>query len=131
MWVPYPTMTNWPLQDICFTDQKTAYVVGAHGTILQTPNAWFDGVDMIPDPLSDFKIQPNPANNFANIELSDPDLDTCRILIFNFQGKQILEIERRNNQDCQIDVRSFPSGIYLIQMIGKSGIHTEKLAVFH
>jgi hypothetical protein len=55
---------------------------------------------------------PNPANNILNLQIEKEDLDDYDIRFFNTTGKLIYQTSIQNDYQKEIDVSSFPKGIY-------------------
>ena len=58
--------------------------------------------------ISDFKMYPNPTNNFCFIDCEKP---IKSITLFDFEGRLITTIEEQT-----IDLRNYKSGIYFISL---------------
>jgi len=81
--------------------------------------------------LSDKKIIlfPNPTSGNVNIYLNDSD-QINEIRIINIQGKEILSRNIKSDDVkhlIQLDMSSYPKGIYLVQVTGNGSSYTEKL----
>jgi hypothetical protein len=70
------------------------------------------------------KIFPNPTNGKIEFQTSGNN-PVNRIEIFNIQGKPVLSINYP--LDNQLDLTSFPDGIYLVRIQTESGIHNQKI----
>lgn len=70
-------------------------------------------------------IYPNPANEFVNVNSSE---NAKSILVFNTIGEIVFEKENPSENE-KIDLTSFNSGIYFIQLKNEEGILTRKLVV--
>ncbi len=76
-------------------------------------NAW--GIGIIHNTLSnaDISVYPNPANSIINIRFSIFDT-RYSILIYDLFGREIAEVVVPKGQEgTQIDVSSYPSGIFI------------------
>jgi hypothetical protein len=71
-------------------------------------------------------IYPNPANNLINIEISGAKADKIKILSVN--GQLLLEKNYGTN-NFEIDLSDFSDGNYIIQILGNSFSHTQKLTI--
>ena len=78
--------------------------------------------------LSDieFKVSPNPANDFLEINFSDQE--SGYISMFDMSGKEIFQskIERNN---LTISTRDLTDGFYTIVYTDGSNIHTRKVQI--
>jgi len=91
------------------------------------PNSWLiigntviTGITEYNKPFS-FNIMPNPANNIMTIECSQ----SAVIEITNIQG-QLIKILTTTGSKTNIDVSSFPSGVYIVEMKTEKGIEVKK-----
>lgn len=80
---------------------------------------------------SKFKWYPNPARNFITIEKLDKELSINKIIIFDIQGRMILEEDINNFDKHRLDIQNINSGFYHIQFIDSEGkiIHTSPLEI--
>ncbi len=67
--------------------------------------------------LTDYKIYPNPANDFINIELPGKNESNLKLSLYNLQGMILknMFVEKGQNR-VKIDISAFENGIYLIQI---------------
>lgn len=79
----------------------------------------------------DLRISPNPANARFTLDFPNPSHHPHTLEIFDIDGKRIRLIEGISSTSINIDTRTFPDGIYLIRLNGKSGQHSGKLIVRH
>ena len=73
---------------------------------------------------SNIKFYPNPTNNFVNIYLSE--IKPTAIRISDVTGKLILE-DNMNESKKSIDLSSYNSGIYFIQLTDNNDSRVVKL----
>ena len=71
-------------------------------------------VDFSNDLISSISLYPNPTNSVFNLEI--PNEVIKKVEIYDVSGKKLLE----SNQQ-QIDVSSFATGIYMVQIQTESG----------
>ena len=87
-----------------------------------------DGIDLVVSVessiLSDFKIFPNPANDLLTLQAKEKRLYSIEITSLNGQLILSREIEGTSHQ---IDLSSFPKGIYFITIRSKDFVTTEKI----
>ncbi len=121
------------LTSIDFLNPDTGFVVGSGGTIIRIT----DGVGLSIDPgnenikSQEFSIYPNPANDKITIETKQP----ATIVISNIQGQLIktfansgtkTNVDHIGLSSYVIDVSSFPSGVYIIELKTEKGIAVKK-----
>lgn len=61
--------------------------------------------------VNQFKVFPNPTTGKVTIAHNEK---TQIVSVFNFLGQKVLEIKPTSAQETEIDLTSFPSGIYVI-----------------
>jgi len=79
-----------------------------------------------PEDMEEPLVYPNPTKGNFNVDvftITDPDY----ILICNLQGKIIRKIDIGVNTPEVIDVSDSPSGMYIVTVIGKKTIHSNRL----
>jgi PKD repeat protein/C1A family cysteine protease len=84
---------------------------------------WYNS---IVDANSQFKVYPNPADNFINIELLDKPSD--KIEIFNAIGELVYELNPESNS-IKVDVSDFSAGIYLLKIEFDGKIEQQKVII--
>jgi len=83
-----------------------------HGPLTISSLCFTNDVDETKGIKNEFKIYPNPANNFIDIET---ELKNYSISVFDNMGKLILK-EKSNQNNTRIDLSPFSNGIYFIQL---------------
>ncbi|MCF8373189.1 MAG: T9SS type A sorting domain-containing protein [Bacteroidales bacterium] len=78
--------------------------------------------------LYGLKLFPNPSTGIIQIHLEDKLTKTAHIEIFNAQGSKIMAIETDEN-NSQINLQDFPSGIYLLRLEVEELISLHKLVL--
>lgn len=68
--------------------------------------------------INDFRIYPNPAKDILNIKTNDKIL---KVEIFNTSGQLI-----KTTKESKIDISTFPSGIYILNVMTEYKVITEK-----
>jgi len=65
-----------------------------------------------------FKVYPNPTNQHIYVALNEEALKSpnAKLILFDMSGKQIL-IENAFNDIMQIDLSSFPKGVYILKLV--------------
>lgn len=73
--------------------------------------------------LSDVNIFPNPTSDFITIELQD--LGNAEFEVFSIEGKRIDFLRGDFNNFKKIEIKSIPTGVYMISILqkGKRGIY--------
>ncbi len=66
-----------------------------------------------------FEVYPNPTSDFIEINMDSP----FSITIYNAEGKLF---QNGNIEDNTIDVSSFPSGLYWLQLTNEEGVSSSK-----
>ena len=84
-----------------------------------------------PDPIkvyADFvRIYPLPATDNINVEIGEK-LSYQKLTAFDTNGKKILSEDIANNKSV-LNLSSFKSGIYILELTGDSGKMRRKIAV--
>jgi hypothetical protein len=81
--------------------------------------------------IASLQASPNPANAFTVIQLPNEwELEETKIQIVDMFGREIRQIEV-NGHFLNLDVSSFVSGIYSIQIINNSAKQSVKLIINH
>jgi hypothetical protein len=69
-------------------------------------------------------IYPNPASNTLSINLPE---NTSELRIYNYAGQLVEQTMLSNKEQIiQLNVASYPSGIYLLQAQGQQDVHVKK-----
>jgi hypothetical protein len=71
-----------------------------------------------------FKIYPNPSKGLFTIELATENNESREVLIYNIQGKLILQ-QRMLQERLQLNSEVWPVGVYFVRL----GSETQKLVV--
>lgn len=82
-----------------------------------------------PDGLNEqnffFSVQPNPANDLVRVVF--PDNDNYEIVLRDINGRQIFSALPKNS--IQIDISSYPAGVYFLEVTGNTQRGVQKLMV--
>lgn len=70
--------------------------------------------------LKALKCYPNPANNNINFEFAKTQDKNTRLIIFNFVGKQVVELKIENNK-INLSLETFFRGLYLYKLVDRYG----------
>ena len=85
-------------------------------------------ISITPSPSGIITLVPNPMNEQVHIHSNQPILS---IEILDIMGKQILEIQRPNNQQVVLTKNHLPNpGTYFIMINTNNNVVVEKLLVF-
>ncbi|MBI5217923.1 MAG: T9SS type A sorting domain-containing protein [Bacteroidia bacterium] len=76
-------------------------------------------------------VFPNPANAKINVEINMENNHPIEINIYDLSGKLIKNITNGDANGVIINISDIPSGIYLINIMGKTKIFTEKIIIQH
>jgi hypothetical protein len=100
----------------CYSFQT--YNVGINSSVEQLTNKSY------------FELNPNPAYNFANIKVSQEITNSnYSLTITDISGKMIYHLEQLNDENINIDISGYLSGIYLITLENSKVKQTKKLVV--
>ena len=113
-----------PLNAICMVADSSGYVVGEKGTVLKlvsNPSA------LVNFPVNDLniKIFPSPATDRIIIELSDPAIPAT-LIVLDGSGREMLT-RQICNSTVQIDIGSWPAGIYFVSVRKENKIMVTKV----
>jgi len=83
-------------------------------------NSFFGINEQSKDPSNILKIYPNPTGNLINIMFDKPVNEKVRVQIINTSGMNVYSSDLISaGKKIQLDVSSFPSGIYIINVQAK------------
>ena len=76
-------------------------------------------------------IYPNPNNGMVKMKMYETTLNDVTVKIYNTIGGLAKTITIKNNDltEKQIDLSSFASGVYLIQIESENKVYTHKISV--
>jgi hypothetical protein len=72
--------------------------------------------DQIMDSEISFKVYPNPATDFINIEITPIDTGRFTLELYNSSGVRVLDKTVTYQPVMQVNVSDIPSGIYLLKV---------------
>lgn len=72
-------------------------------------------------------LYPNPAHNHFEITFPNSITENSQLLISNLLGEKILEQKITSQSAMQVDVRDFPAGVYVVEIISASQRSVAKL----
>jgi len=83
--------------------------------------------------ISEMRVFPNPANEYAQLNLELEKAQNARISILNTIGQEILLIQEnypaQQKNTIQLPLQSLNTGIYLVRIEVENGVSTQKLMV--
>ncbi len=82
----------------------------------------------IDNALNKVIVYPNPANEKITVDLSNSNTTTATIKLMNIVGETML-VEQTNDTKHQLDLSSFPNGVYLIQIQSNNSTSTNRIVV--
>ena len=80
-----------------------------------------------------FKMYPNPANDFLNLDLSETGIEKGSVEILNIQGLSLIKerFDRSRANTPQCDVSKLKAGVYFVRLLDEQGnlIEVQRLLV--
>jgi predicted amidohydrolase YtcJ len=67
----------------------------------------------------DFKLFPNPSNQYIRIDISGLNIDS--VMIYSIKGDLIERIELLDDKTIQVDLSNYNEGIYLVKLVLVNG----------
>jgi hypothetical protein len=125
IWLSQVSGTENDLNSVVFTDYNHGYAVGDSGTILVTNNGGKMDLNEIQNDDSPLKIWPNPASGDITLE-SWPSLNGAIVTILNLRGQELL-FKKLVHDKTQLDIGSFPPGIYFVKVKNERTVIIKKL----
>jgi hypothetical protein len=111
----------------------------AFGLFVAFPNGDVIELDMvtstrdIDNTITDIKLFPNPASDFVQMSFNTTISKVETVNIFNDKGilvlNQIVELGGSENQQVNIQVTDWPSGMYVIQLLTDRGFVTKRFII--
>lgn len=91
-----------------------------------------NGLNEIPFPISlKINIFPNPTNKFTNLVLNITELENVVLSLYNINGQLIKNIDQgqksKGTYSYQIDLTSFPSGVYILTLQTNNRTYFQKI----
>jgi hypothetical protein len=87
---------------------------------------WDLGTEENTDKGDQLFIFPNPSREFVNIRVPE---DVDNILVTDFTGKEVLNVQVSDKGLYYLDVKHWPAGIYFIKAINNSRVFSSKLII--
>jgi len=109
-----PELTSFVSQAEAWID-NCAFIAGGELNLVINGGLedWAVGVDDPPDTLGQFKIFPNPAQDYVDIIVLN---NVDEILITDLSGRTMLEMGM-NGRMMKMDIRELPAGLYILNFI--------------
>jgi hypothetical protein len=77
-------------------------------------------LSILENEIENLKVYPNPTDGNLYLTLSHGDID--EIVIFDVHGRKIHQAKNESNtRNLNINIEAFHSGLYIVQVISKSG----------
>lgn len=73
-----------------------------------------------------FKIFPNPAKQFINVQLSE---NADEVSLFSLNGQHIKTFNHQNNTINKFDISNVPSGLYLVKAQSRENQWVQKVSI--
>ena len=78
--------------------------------------------------IEDFRIYPNPADDFVTVETS-VNLEGAIISLFDVNGRRVLNY-KKNTENNKIDISNLSAGEYILRIVSSEGnVLSEKLLI--
>lgn len=138
--------SGWQLATINFTyvnalTPDTLYVLFSSSSLDDRPKAgsvmWIDdasvvlptGIEQAYDAENNMSIFPNPSNGIFSIQHSSNNNNPQTIEIYNLFGEKIYSTTNNNKSTYDIDLTSFPKGVYFVKLSDGKNINSQKIIV--
>jgi hypothetical protein len=108
------------------TYHATLYVENSAGSGFYTMPITVEGCAGVLDHGLGYKIYPNPATTQLTIEV-DAEAAIEEIALIDDMGRMVLRQTLENQGKNTLDISAFPSGMYVIQLLGSTKRITESL----
>ena len=75
------------------------------------------------------RIFPNPANDHFLVSLGDGSNENCEIRVNDARGRTVYTAETKQSSRgfFRVNCRDWPSGLYVVRVIGKDDVFTAKV----
>ena len=125
------TYINGKNPDTCIITLSASGSSPTNGDYLYIDNLAFKGgisgiSPVKPDPK--FSIFPNPASDFATLNINNPDNENLVINIYTITGELVRSEVMRQNQ-LQINTGDLNNGIYMVAVKSKDMTETQRLII--
>ncbi|TND10388.1 MAG: hypothetical protein FD123_30 [Bacteroidetes bacterium] len=74
-------------------------------------------------------VFPNPANGKLNIRFKNPPAETYEIALADCSGRTVLQFSEQNGQEQTLDISTVAPGIYMLQLVSKTGERAVKKVI--
>lgn len=73
--------------------------------------------------LSDVTIAPNPSSGVFEVEFANGIAEKTSLMIYNVLGQEVKSLDcARDDKTIKLDLSDYPSGVYLVKIIGDGGV---------
>ncbi len=96
--------------------------------VVATVNVTVNTVGVDKEPVSEFRMYPNPATDMLMLEMVSRSAGESTVKIYNLTGKAVLN-RMTSDRKMVIDVNQFDPGIYFVIVESGSDITTRKLSI--
>lgn len=72
-------------------------------------------------------VQPNPASGLIKVIVFGPENENSKLYIKNMMGQPVFSVDIMNNAELEVDIDSFPEGIYTVVAESKAGTTAQRL----
>lgn len=134
-WTEIPSVNDYSIYKLVFTDSLTGYGVGFNGAIIKykypitTP--YIEEVDSSPLEFVLFQNYPNPFNPVTTINYTLPHEGQVKLTIYDLLGNELAVLENGYRESGSYKVNwnaeNLPSGIYYYQLKSGKFIQTKKM----
>lgn len=90
------------------------------------------GLNSTFDKLQEFKVYPNPTNQFLTIQRKSEFDNSCKIKLMDISGKELLlltHVFNKKNGEIVIDLSQYSKAIYFIELTNEQG-KSQKFKIF-
>jgi photosystem II stability/assembly factor-like uncharacterized protein len=117
IWEAQTSPTNKPLNAVMFPDEYTGYISGMDGTILKTTNGGGPVGISEKRNTNSLTIYPNPCFEKITIKFSENGFSlNGTIYVYGMAGQELIK-QNIQSTVMELNISSFPAGIYLIRLM--------------
>ena len=103
------------------TDPCTGAIIGVGPTSTTNPLLF-----------EEIKVYPNPASTLVNVDFTAQAASALTLRLVTLDGRLIEQLRtdiRPGENKLQLDVQTTPAGLYLLMLVGETGVATERLVI--
>jgi hypothetical protein len=123
-WTPM-TMSVNTLNSVFFPDETTGYAAGIYCTMLKTGGSSIVGQDQVASTTDKVRVFPNPVHDLLNVETTG-DREILQYSLFSLNQEALISQSLRL-RNFQIDMKSYPRGVYFLRLKYHGGFETIKV----